>query len=97
MSKESQTNFSKVALLLVVMKYLDFLWALDMLYRCYPRYHSHDLIILADDIWKWMNNELPENSSTLIYLKSCFNSPTDAFNAVWDEIRLLSDPHLNVN
>ena len=79
------------------MKYLDFLWALDTLYRYYPRYHTHDLLILADDIWKWMNNELPENSSTLIYLKSCFNSPHEAFLAVWDEIYLLAGPYLNPN
>jgi len=79
------------------MKYLDFLWALDILYRYYPRYHTHDLIVLADDIWKWMNNELPENSSTLIYLKSCFNSPSEAFKVVWKEIQLLAGPFMNSN
>ena len=79
------------------MKYLEFLWALDILYRHYPRYHANDLIILADDIWKWMNNELPENSSTLIYLKSCFNSPADAFKSVWAEIQLLAGPFMNLN
>ena len=79
------------------MKYLDLLWALDILYRYYPRYHAHDLIILADDIWKWVNNELPEDSSTLIYLKSCFSSPSDALNAVWEEIRLLAGPYQNPN
>ena len=79
------------------MKYLEFLWALDILYRYYPRYHTNDLIILADDIWKWMNNELPENSSTLIYLKSCFSSPSEALKSVWKEIELLAGPHMNVN
>lgn len=79
------------------MKYLDFLWALDILYRYYPRYHTHDLIILADDIWKWMNNELPENSSTLIYLKSTFNSPAEALRAVWKEIMLLAGPYMYPN
>jgi hypothetical protein len=79
------------------MKYLELLWALDILSRYYPRYHTHDLIILADDIWKWMNNELPENSSTLIYLKSCFSSPTEAFKAVWSEIQLLSGPFMHLN
>jgi len=79
------------------MKYLDFLWALDILYRYYPRYHTHDLIILADDIWKWMNNELPDNSSTLVYLKSCFNSPSEALKTVWKETQLLAGPYMHLN
>jgi len=76
------------------MKYLDFLWALDMMYRYYPKYHSNELLLLADDILKWFNNELPEDSSTLIYLKSCYNSPYDALMAVWREILLISDSFL---
>ncbi|MCD9015315.1 hypothetical protein [Parachryseolinea silvisoli] len=76
------------------MKYLDFLWALDMMYRYYPKYHSNELLLLADDILKWFNNELPEDSSTLIYLKSCYNSPYDALMAVWKEILLISDTFL---
>ncbi|MBT1710575.1 hypothetical protein KK062_20190 [Fulvivirgaceae bacterium PWU5] len=76
------------------MKYLDFLWALDMMYRYYPKYHSNELLLLADDILKWFNNELPEDSSTLIYLQSCYNSPYDALMAVWKEILLLSDTFL---
>jgi hypothetical protein len=74
------------------LKYLDFLWALDFLYRHYPKYHSNELLILADDIFKWLNNELPEDSSTIVYLKSCFNSPYEALNAVWKEIVLLAGP-----
>ncbi|MBT1689503.1 hypothetical protein [Dawidia soli] len=76
------------------MKYLDFLWALDMMYRYYPKYHSNELLLLADDILKWFNNELPEDSSALIYLKSCYNSPYDALMAVWKEILLISDTFL---
>ena len=76
------------------MKYLDFLWALDMMYRYYPKYHSNELLLLADDILKWFNNELPEDSSTLIYLKSCYNSPYDALMAVWKEILVISDTFL---
>ena len=79
------------------MKYLDFLWALDVLYRYYPRYHANDMIVLADDVWKWLHNELPENSSTLVYLKSCFASPQEALKAVWKEISLLAGPYINVN
>lgn len=74
------------------MKYLDFIWALDVLYRYYPRYHTSDLLLMADDILKWVNNDLPEDSSTLIYLKSCFSSPNEAIKAVWNEINLLAGP-----
>jgi len=79
------------------MKYIDFLWALDALARYYPRYYASDVLMLAEDIWKWLNNELPEDSSSLIYLKKCFDSPTDALKAVWKEIQLISDPILHQN
>lgn len=79
------------------MKYIDLIWALDALYRFYPRYHSSDLLILADDILKWGNNDLPEDSSSLIYLKSCFASPSEAIVAVWNEINLLAGPFLSRN
>jgi hypothetical protein len=79
------------------MKYIDFLWALDVLARYYPRYHSSDLLVLADDIWKWINNELPEDSSSFVYLKNCFGSPAEALKAVWKEIQLMSDPFINQN
>ena len=79
------------------MKYLEFLWTLDLLARYYPRYYSTDILILAEDVFKWLNDELPEDSSTLIYLKSCFDSPTDALKTVWKEIQLLAGPYLNIN
>lgn len=79
------------------MKYFEFLIALDLLARYYPKYHSHELLLLADDIWKWINNELPEDSSSLVYLKEYFNSPGDAFKALWREIQLRSGPFLNLN
>lgn len=79
------------------MKYLEFLLALDMLAKYYPKYHSHELLLLADDIWKWINNELPEDSSSLLYLKTYFNSPADAFRALWREIQLLAGPFVNLN
>ncbi|MBT1702376.1 hypothetical protein [Chryseosolibacter indicus] len=79
------------------MKYIDFLWALDYLSRYYPKYHSHEILNLADDIWKWLNNELPENSSSLIYLKSVFNSPSEAIKALWKEIQLMAGPFMNNN
>lgn len=78
------------------MKYLDFLFALDFLCRYYPKYHSNELFVLAEDILKWFNNELPEDSSTLIYLKSCFNSPNEALSAVWKEIVLIAGSLSNI-
>jgi hypothetical protein len=79
------------------MKYIELLWMLDLLTKYYPRSYSHELISLAEDIFKWLNNELPDDSSTLIYLKSCFDSPADAFKAVWKEIQLVAGPFANVN
>ena len=72
------------------MRYLDFLWALDVLYRYYPKFHTNEMFLLADDIWKWINNELPDDSSALVYLKSCYRSPQEAFFAVWKEILLIA-------
>ncbi len=79
------------------MRYIELLLALDLLARYYPKYHSHELLVLADDIWKWINNELPEDSSALVYLKRYFNSPSEAFRALWKEIQMLSGPWLNLN
>ncbi len=79
------------------MKYLECLWALDVLYRYYPKYHSNEILLLADDILKWFNNELPEDSSSLIYLKNYFSSPSDALRAVWKEVQLLAGPYLFIN
>ena len=79
------------------MKYVEFLLALDLLARYYPNYHSHELFLLADDIWKWINNELPEDSSSLVYLKKYFDSPSEALRAVMREIQLRAGPFLNLN
>lgn len=79
------------------MKYIELLWMLDLLSKYYPRSYSHELIALTEDIFKWLNNELPDDSSTLIYLKNCFDSPTEAFKAVWKEIQLMAGPFANMN
>jgi hypothetical protein len=79
------------------MKYIELLWALDLLSKYYPKYHSNEVLILADDVWKWLNNELPEGSSKLAYLKSIFGSPSEAFKAIWNDVQLLSGPYLNFN
>ncbi len=79
------------------MKYLEFLLALDLLSKYYPKYHSHELFLLADDIWKWINNELPDDSSSMVYLKHYFNSPAEALKALWKEVQLISGPFINVN
>ena len=79
------------------MKYLELLWTVDLLAKYYPRYYSTDLLLLAEDVFKWLNDELPDDSSTLIYLQSCFDSPTDALKTVWKEIQLLAGPYENLN
>jgi hypothetical protein len=79
------------------MKYFEFFLALDLLSRYYPKYYSTELIQLAEDVFKWLNNELPEDSSTLIYLKSCFGSPSEALKVVWKEIQLVAGPYVNLN
>lgn len=79
------------------MKYLDLIYMLDLLSRYYPRYHSNEILLLADDILKWLNNELPHDSSTLIYLQSMYDSPTTALKVIWKEIQLLAGPFLSIN
>jgi hypothetical protein len=73
------------------------LFALDSLYRYYPKYYSNEIILLAEDILKWFDNELPEDSSSIIYLKNYFNSPYDALNAIWKEVSLLAGPFSRSN
>lgn len=75
------------------MKYLDLLWATDWLRRYYPKYYSNELMLLVDDILKWFDEELPEDSSTLIYLKSLYDSPAEALRSIWKEIQLLMGPY----
>jgi hypothetical protein len=79
------------------MKYLELLFALDVLSRYHPKYYSQELFQLADDVFKWLNNELPEDSSTLIYLKSCFSSPTEALKSIWKEVQLMAGSLGNLN
>lgn len=79
------------------MKYIELLFALDLLSKYYPRYYSNELFLLAEDVYKWINNELPEDSSTLVYLRSCFGSPTEAMKLLWKEIQLLSGPFMHPN
>jgi len=71
------------------MKYIDLLLATDWLSCYYPKYNSNELLLLADDILKWFEGELPEDSSSLNYLKSLYDSPTDALISVWKEIQVL--------
>jgi hypothetical protein len=74
------------------MKYIELLFALDLLAKYYPRYYSNELFILADDVFKWMNDELPEDSSAMLYLRNCFDSPADAMKTIWREVQLLAGP-----
>jgi hypothetical protein len=79
------------------MKYIELLFALDLLSKYYPKYYSQELFLLAEDVFKWINNELPEDSSTIVYLKNCFGSPAEALRSVWKEIQLIAGPYMNPN
>ena len=79
------------------MKYCEFLWVLDVLSKYYPKHYTHELTLLAEDIFKWLNNELPEDSSARVYLQNCFGTPADAFKAIWKELQILAAPFLHLN
>jgi hypothetical protein len=79
------------------MSYFDFVYILDLLARNYPRYHTTDLLVLADDILKWFNHDLPSDSSTIIYLQSLYENPHTAIQSVWKEIQLMAAPYLSLN
>jgi hypothetical protein len=79
------------------MKYLELIYMLDILYRYYPRYHSSEILLLAEDVLKWINNELPHDSSTTIYLQSMYDSPATALKSIWKEIQLLAGPFHSIN
>ena len=79
------------------MRYLEFINILDLLSRYYPKYYSNELLLLAEDILKWMNDELPHDSSTLVYLKSLYDSPATALKTIWNEIQLLAGPFIFKN
>jgi hypothetical protein len=78
-------------------RYIEYLWLLDILYRYYPKYHTSDLIVLAEDVWKWINHELPEDSSTIVYLKHYFGTPNKAMHTLWKELMLIAGPYLKIN
>jgi hypothetical protein len=79
------------------MKYIELLIALDMLSKYYPRYYSQELFLLAEDVLKWINGDLPEDSSTIVYLENCFGSPTEAFKSIWKDLQLTAGPLVNIN
>jgi hypothetical protein len=80
-----------------MMKYQDLFIALEVLSKYYPGYQSNHLLVLCDDIIRWFNNDLPEDSSAIVYLKGIFASPMHAINALWDDVQLLSQPFRNSN
>jgi hypothetical protein len=79
------------------MKYQELFIGLDVLSKYYPGYHGNHLLILCDDIVKWFNNDLPEDSSALIYLRGIFASPIDAIAALLEDVQLLSQPFRSLN
>ena len=79
------------------LSYLDLTWALDVLRKYYPKYYADEIILLAEDIYRWLNDELPSDSSTLAYLKSLYASPTEALRSLWNDVNLLAAPFTNRN
>ena len=79
------------------MKYQELIWALDLLSKYYPGYHGNQLLVLCDDAIRWFNNELPDDSSAVMYLKQLFASPVDALSALWQDVQMLSMPFKNIN
>jgi hypothetical protein len=79
------------------MKYVELLFVLDLLSKYHPRYYSQELFSIAEDVLKWINNELPEDSSALVYLKKCFGSPANAYKAVSEELDIVGGPFLHPN
>jgi hypothetical protein len=79
------------------MKYPDFIMSLDILQRMYPKYYSNELLILADDVLRWLGEEFPQDSSALAYLKSIYDSPYEALEDVWTKIQLILGAIMDVN
>jgi len=74
----------------MLMKYLELLWAADWLSRFHPKYYTSELMVLVEDILKWFDEELPEDSSAMVYLKSLYATPEAAMQDIGDEIALLT-------
>lgn len=79
------------------MFYVDLLGWLDILSKYYPRFHSNELLLLADDAVKWMSDELPEDSSAVLHLRKYFTSPAEAVRMLWREVYSVAMPYMNVN
>jgi len=73
------------------MKYADFIFSLDLLHRLNPNYYSSELLLLADDVLRWVNDELTQDNSALIYLRHLYNSPKEAIEDIWPKIQLLAN------
>lgn len=70
------------------MTYIDLLSVSSWLKEYYPHYDKNELTVLLDDVLKWLQNELPEDSSTLTYLKNIYTSQSEAVQNIWSELQL---------
>ena len=79
------------------MNYFELLQMLDVLARNYSRYHSSEMILLAEDVWRWLNSELPADSSTVVFLSKYFSSPQEAAKEMSEQLRLLMAHYSRLN
>ncbi len=79
------------------MKYIEFVGSLDILHRADPKYYSHELLLLAEDVLRWINEEFAQDNSALVYLKSLYHSPSEAVDDLWNKIQLLVAPFMELN
>jgi len=77
--------------------YYELLQLLDILARNYSRYHSSEMILLAEDVWRWLNQELPADSSTVKFLCKYYHSPQQAAKEMSEQLRLLIAHYSRLN
>lgn len=77
--------------------YQELVQLLDILGRNYSRYHSNEMILLAEDVWRWLNSDLPADSSAAVFLSKYFNSPQEAAKEMSNQLRLLIAHYVNLN
>jgi len=74
--------------------YTDFLSSLDQLNRLYPGYYRSELLLLSDDVVRWFNGELGQDSSALSYLSKFYRTPREAMQDLMEKIHAAVKSHV---
>ncbi len=77
--------------------YFELVQLLDVLARNYSKYHSSEMIMLAEDVWRWLNQDLPDDSSAAVFLSKYFSSPQEAAREMSEQLRLLIAHYSRLN